>query len=184
MWLCMTMTDGRIGIARERDVAAVAAYPSVGFVRVRFQDGAIDDVTLLTFHYDMRDAMSAMIAMAECAAESGEAEHKRPDEGEGCVYKSADCEECPPAEAKHGDECISGHVDPREPDGFPAPTGDGSRDLDRIEAHMKAEASKRPTYLEMTGIDLRSRANAGDEDAMDEIKRRAEKSAYKFPQNV
>lgn len=124
-------------------------------------------------------------------------DHCHPDERKGLFDIAKDaregkepCEEChlqdgekcdvcgAQAKPKHGDECISGYAEPREPDGFPAPTGDGSRDLERIEAHMKAEASTRPTYREMTGIDLRFRANAGDEDAMAELTRRANNSVH------
>lgn len=78
MWLCMTMTDGRIGLSRESDVLSLAVMPGHEFVKVRFSEGSIDDVSILSAH---RDIMSALNEMHRRKAEA-EKDEARQDESD------------------------------------------------------------------------------------------------------
>lgn len=84
MWLCMTMTDGRIGLARESDVISIAAHPDHDFVRVRFVDGSIDEVSILSTHGDIVSALHDMHRRVKA--------DKRKCRACGCTEE--DCSQC------------------------------------------------------------------------------------------
>lgn len=118
MWLSFKLRDGRIGVCHEADVKSAAADPAHSFAKVQFRDGVEDEIIDAQGHYTLAEALAVMFSAMAPNVPCGEC-HLRP--GETC------------------DVCKA--KDPREPDGFPAPTGDGTADLQRIDAHLARTAA-------------------------------------------
>lgn len=60
-------------------------------------------------------------------------------------------EPCGECHLRPGETCdVCKAKDPREPDGFPAPTGDGTADLQRIDAHLGETAAEKLAALPET----------------------------------
>src|SRR6186713_436062 len=93
MWLCMTMTDGRIGLSRESDVLSIAAHPGHDFVKVRFSEGSIDDVSVLSAHHDIFSALNEM-HRRKAEAEKDEAIEAEPRKCRVCGCTDDDCRQC------------------------------------------------------------------------------------------
>lgn len=169
MWLSFKLRDGRIGVCHESDVKSAAADPNHSFAKVQFRDGVEDEIIDASGHHTLADALAVMfLAMAPnvrtcrvCGCTDDDCSQCIAKTGTPCSWVEDDlcsaCDvdaatmafrggPCPHCGARNQGNVFNCHAcgkpfegDPREPDGFPAPTGDGMRDLARIEAHMKEQ---------------------------------------------
>jgi hypothetical protein len=132
-WLCMKMADGRIGAARESEVVSLAMHPDHEHAKVRFADGSIDDVVSLHVVGSLGDVLPALVRLCHPELPPGAPSTLSPC-GECILQDGEVCDVCGATNAAL--PCVEIEP-PCEPDGFPAPTGEGTVDLARIAAYME-----------------------------------------------
>lgn len=167
MWLMLREPDGGFAIVPLADVECVATKKGTPLFRVGFRAYCREpfaDVLSVTWCENMESAFDFMLAAERerscrvCGCTDDDCSQCIEKTGMPCSWVEDDLcsacvgeglpkpgrrdgqEPCGECHLQAGEKCdVCGAKDTREPDGFPAPTGDGMRDLARIEAHMTTE---------------------------------------------